>query len=58
MPRKAARQYKDVFLLVRGLRKFLNLQIRLGGALGLRRVGPSLTCSEIVLAANGAARRR
>ena len=35
-------QYKDVFLLVRGLRKFLNLQIRLGGALGLRRVGPYL----------------
>ena len=27
-------QYKDVFLLVRGLRKFLNFQIRLGGALG------------------------
>jgi len=35
-------QYRDVFLLVRGLRKFLNFQIRLGGALGLRRVGPSL----------------
>jgi hypothetical protein len=35
-------QYKEVFLLVRGLRKFLNLQIRLGGALGLRRVGPAL----------------
>jgi hypothetical protein len=35
-------QYKDVFLLVRGLRKFLNLQIRLGGALGLRHVGPCL----------------
>src|ERR1700685_2333580 len=28
-------QYRDVFLLVRGLRKFLNFQIRLGGALGL-----------------------
>ncbi len=27
-------QYKDVFLLVSGLRKFLNLQIRLGGPLG------------------------
>ncbi len=26
-------QYKDVFLLLRGLRKFLNFQIRLGGAL-------------------------
>jgi hypothetical protein len=35
-------QYKDVFLLVRGLRRFLNLQIRLGGALGLRHVGPCL----------------
>lgn len=35
-------QYKDVFLLVRGLRKFLNLQIRLGGALGFRRVAPCL----------------
>jgi hypothetical protein len=35
-------QYKDVFLLVRGLRKFLNLQIRLGGALGFRRIAPAL----------------
>ncbi len=35
-------QYKDVFLLVRNLRRFLNLQIRLGGRLGLRGVGPSL----------------
>ena len=35
-------QYRDVFLLVRGLRKFLNFQIRLGGALGLRHVGPCL----------------
>ena len=35
-------QYRDVFLLVRGLRRFLNLQIRLGGALGLRNVGPCL----------------
>jgi hypothetical protein len=35
-------QYKDVFLFVRGLRKFLNLQIRLGGALGLGRVRPYL----------------
>jgi hypothetical protein len=34
--------YKEVFLLVRGLRKLLNLQIRLGGALGFRRVGPYL----------------
>jgi hypothetical protein len=35
-------QYRDVFLLVSGLRKFLNLQIRLGAALGFRPVGPSL----------------
>lgn len=35
-------QYRDVFLLVRGLRKFWNFQIRLGGALGFRRVTPAL----------------
>jgi hypothetical protein len=35
-------QYRDVFLLVRGLHKLLNFQIRLGGALGFRRVRPSL----------------
>jgi hypothetical protein len=35
-------QYKDVFLMVQGLRKFLNLQIRLGGALKLRSVEPTL----------------
>jgi hypothetical protein len=35
-------QYKDVFRLVRGLRRFLNLQIRLGGALGFRHVRPYL----------------
>lgn len=35
-------QYKDVFLFVRGLRKILNFQIRLAGALGMRRVAPSL----------------
>jgi hypothetical protein len=35
-------QYKDVFLLVRGLHRFLNFQIRLGGALGFRHVRPSL----------------
>ena len=35
-------QYKDVFLLIRNLRKFLNFQIRLGGALGFRRVAPAL----------------
>jgi len=36
------RQYKEVFLLVRGLRKYLNLQIRLGDRLGMRRVRPYL----------------
>jgi hypothetical protein len=35
-------QYKDVFLLMRGLRKFWNFQLRLGGALGIRRVAPAL----------------
>jgi len=35
-------QYKDVFLFVRGLHRLLNLQIRLGGLLGFRRVAPSL----------------
>jgi hypothetical protein len=35
-------QYKDVFLLVRNLRKFLNLQIRIGGRIGWRRVRPTL----------------
>ena len=36
-------QYKDVFLFVRGVRKLLDLQIRLGGALGLRHVRPTLS---------------
>lgn len=36
------RQYKDVFLLVRNLRKFLNLQIRIGECVGWRRVRPTL----------------
>jgi hypothetical protein len=36
-------QYKQVFLLVQGLRKFLNLQIRVGDGLGLRRVRPYLS---------------
>jgi hypothetical protein len=35
-------QYKDVFLLVRNLHKFLNLQIRLGGWLGMRGARLSL----------------
>jgi hypothetical protein len=35
-------QYRDVFLLVRGLRRFLNFQVRLGGAAGIRQVKPTL----------------
>jgi hypothetical protein len=35
-------QYKDVFLLVRNLRKLLNLQVRIGGRVGWRRVRPTL----------------
>jgi hypothetical protein len=35
-------QYKDVFLLVRSLRKFLNLEVRLGGALAFRGIRPTL----------------
>jgi hypothetical protein len=35
-------QYKDVFLLVRKLKGFLNLQIRLGAKLGFGRMRPSL----------------
>jgi hypothetical protein len=35
-------QYKDVFLMVRNLRRFLNLQLRLGDRLGWRRVQPYL----------------
>ncbi len=35
-------QYRDVFRLVSGARRFLNLQIRLGGALGIGAVRPSL----------------
>lgn len=35
-------QYKDVFLLIRSWRKFLNFQIRLGSVLGFRRVGSTL----------------
>ena len=35
-------QYRDVFLLVSALRKFLNLEVRLGGALGLPSVRSSL----------------
>ena len=35
-------QYKDVFLLVRKLKGFLNLQVRLGAKLGFGRMRPSL----------------
>jgi hypothetical protein len=35
-------QYKDVFLMVRNFRRFLNFQIRLGGLMGWRCVQPSL----------------
>jgi hypothetical protein len=35
-------QYRDVFYLIRNLRRYLNLQVRVGGALGLPRLGPSL----------------
>ena len=35
-------QYRDVFLLVSGVRKFLNFQIRTGGGLALRRIGTCL----------------
>jgi hypothetical protein len=36
------RQYRDVFELVRGARRCLNLQIRFGDALGIAAVRPSL----------------
>jgi len=36
-------QYRDVFLWVRGLRKLLNFEIRVGDALGLRRVRTQLS---------------
>jgi hypothetical protein len=35
-------QYRDVFLWVRGLRKLLNVEIRIGDALGFRRVRSNL----------------
>jgi hypothetical protein len=35
-------QYKEVFLMIRNLRKLLNLQIRFGAWLGWRRVRPHL----------------
>jgi len=35
-------QYRDVFYLVRGARRFLNLQVRLGDTLGVGQVRPSL----------------
>jgi hypothetical protein len=35
-------QYKDVFLMVRNLRKLLNLLVRVGDRLGLRSVRPGV----------------
>jgi len=35
-------QYMDVFMLVRNLRKYLNLQARIGGGVGWRQVRPTL----------------
>jgi len=35
-------QYKDVFLMIQNLRKFLNMQVRLGGRLGWPPVRPTL----------------
>ncbi len=39
-------QYKDVFLMLRNLRKFLNMQVRIGNVLGWRRVRPYLRTLE------------
>jgi hypothetical protein len=36
------RQYRDVFYLVRGMRRFLNLQVRLADAVGVGPLRPSL----------------
>jgi hypothetical protein len=49
-------QYKDVFLLVRNLRKLLNLQIRIGGGLGWRHVRPTLRALRRYWDANPAPR--
>lgn len=35
-------QYKEVFLLIRNLRRFLNLQVRIGALAGWRHVRPAL----------------
>jgi hypothetical protein len=35
-------QYKDVFLMIKNLRKFLNMQIRIGGRVGWPPVRPAL----------------
>ena len=39
-------QYKEVFMLVRNLRKFLNMQLRIGGRFGARRVRPALAALQ------------
>lgn len=46
-------QYREVFLLVRGLRKFLNFQIRLGGVLGFRRIALCLRILKSHWLSNG-----
>ncbi len=35
-------QYKEVFLMLRNVRKLLNMQVRIGGFLGWRRIRPHL----------------
>jgi hypothetical protein len=47
-------QYKEVFLLVRNLRKLLNLQIRIGSSVGWRRVRPTLRALQRYWGANPA----
>lgn len=39
---EARPQYRDVFLMLRGLRKMLNFEVRVGDLLGARRVRPAL----------------
>ncbi|MEP6884272.1 MAG: hypothetical protein ABJC66_05940 [Gammaproteobacteria bacterium] len=46
-------QYRDVFLLVRGLHKLLNFEIRLGNALRMRRVAPALRVLKSYWTKNG-----
>lgn len=48
-------QYKEVFLLVRNLRKFLNLQVRIGGSVPWSRVRPALHSLKSYWRGNGSA---